>query len=1065
MTDFDSDSRNINKPSVLHFRNLDLQTLPPDLIQLNNLGDPDLDAIARPFLQTIDEQLKSSLSSWKQAHHQKLNQILGILEAFSWRLDQLQDDPIPISLIWRELEICLKAIHEWTDSLSYENAFASLWTDLRSQFEEKLNTLPTFVEISARKDYLTAISDDTFRSKSWIEHRQTRKILKGTVLVTRNQVKRLLRKGRRGRNAEQLNLQLHSFLTYFLELPIADILLEEWLHFLQQLAGQLHELHTRTVDIKDSLLFLEDLEAGILRFEKSQLTVQLEKVQSHIRSVKSQVQHLDDLEAETLQRFQSHQTEVYGKLKQHWSFVEANILSNADFSEKKIANRWKKLEIRMAEASEGWAQHFQGEQGEWQKDIELSILQLQTAQICCDIISRIDRKINLQVLPAFSETQETISAAAESFRTKIAETHTGLKNIIIKRNQSLLQSMRQEKLPQLLDALTKAGLNNILRSWTLRTRTAIDTIADKHTVLVARDIDSPIPKSKSENTPVFRKMVLEDLFSRSQKEHQKFVVEAQESVDKICHGISMLDQVVEVNLEAALSLLERGEDKETIVDACDAVIEGLNLTTLQLYELAAQTEQLAAISSKELVRITAGFENQLQDLAIIKEVNEAHLQLASITLAEKSRIYYRKSLVMVKSAPPNLLKLSIDSLKGLQTSYSRLREMTGFVADKVEAEENLTRFLTDTEKHIEALPSEYRRLFRLDSLKDERFFMARDEEMSLLAQEFERWQNGKFSATAVIGERGCGMTTLLNFAEMNIYKEYPVIKINLLDGETMYTEEELFYYLKSALDEKDVKGQVKTIDELEDTINQVSEQKIIIVENLQQLFVRTTFGFDALERFLLFISRTHKTIHWILTCTIYSWEYFGKVIDIDQYVQQKIVLDALPKSDLENIILKRHKSNGYKLLFRATDEVTTNRRYKKLTTDKERQAHLQNVFFEQLTQLAAGNITVAFLFWLRSYEDFAQDTLTLPATIEFDPSFLYKLSTEELFTLAALLQHDILNEEHHALIFHQDIQQSLLLLNRMANKGFLVHKSNGYQIHPFLYRGIVRVLKSSNIIH
>ena len=308
-------------------------------------------------------------------------------------------------------------------------------------------------------------------------------------------------------------------------------------------------------------------------------------------------------------------------------------------------------------------------------------------------------------------------------------------------------------------------------------------------------------------------------------------------------------------------------------------------------------------------------------------------------------------------------------------------------------------------------------------------------------------------------------TTLLNFAEKQFYQEYSVIKINLLDGETIYTEDELFYYLKAALDETDLKQTVETISDLEDTIDQLADQKIFIVENLQQLFVRTTFGFDALERFLLFISRTHKKIHWILTCTIYSWEYFAKVINIDQYVQQKIVLDSLPKKDLENIILTRHKANGYQLFFKVTDKISTSRRFKKLSSDQERQSSLQNTYFEQLTELAAGNLTVAILFWLRSYEEFSQDKMTLPATINFDPSFLYKLSAEELFTLAALLQHDILNEEHHALIFHQDMQQSLLLLNRMANKGFLVHKSNGYQIHPFLYRGIVRVLKSSNIIH
>ena len=72
---------------------------------------------------------------------------------------------------------------------------------------------------------------------------------------------------------------------------------------------------------------------------------------------------------------------------------------------------------------------------------------------------------------------------------------------------------------------------------------------------------------------------------------------------------------------------------------------------------------------------------------------------------------------------------------------------------------------------------------------------------------------------------------------------------------------------------------------------------------------------------------------------------------------------------------------------------------------------------------------------------------------------------EELFTLGAILQHEMLNAEAHARVFHQDVEQSVLLLNNLANKGILIEKPVGYFIHPFLYRPVVLVLKSKNIIH
>jgi len=61
------------------------------------------------------------------------------------------------------------------------------------------------------------------------------------------------------------------------------------------------------------------------------------------------------------------------------------------------------------------------------------------------------------------------------------------------------------------------------------------------------------------------------------------------------------------------------------------------------------------------------------------------------------------------------------------------------------------------------------------------------------------------------------------------------------------------------------------------------------------------------------MSRTHQKIHWVITCAIYSWEYLAKVIDIDEYVQQKIILNGLSPEEFKNIILTRHRMSSYRL--------------------------------------------------------------------------------------------------------------------------------------------------------
>jgi hypothetical protein len=870
------------------------------------------------------------------------------------------------------------------------------------------------------------------------------------------------------------HFHLHLFLKYFLEIPTAEFLLGEWLQFLQQLAKQFYALHLKVVEIRDDFRFLNELEAVFTQLDAPDMITPCEKLKGHIKLIISHIQELDQFKTEALQRFHVQKLDIFQKTRQSWSYAGTRILSNANFGERQIARSWKQLEAELIQGQESWLYHFQAEQGEWQAGIELSLLQLQTVQIYCETCQGLTQNIHTQLIPTFTSTLETVTALSENVAAmKIDDDATwhgdarATNSDVTKLNRSLLQSLQQEKIPLMMDTLIVVQLDDLAKRYILRIWKAIEALSDGHMIFLKRDLSGPIPRSEIDNTHLLKAIVAEELFSKFKQGHHSFNVEYQHHMEKIVRNISELDQIVEVIIEAALLRLERQRDRAGFEEARAVVLEELNQAFLQVNELVTQAKWLLTESEKKLLELTKTFEDQLLTLADTDTENkiEKYLLLARATAKEKLRNYRRRFFIMTKTAVPTLFETLLGTFHQFRSNYFRLREMTGLAPDKAAAAENLSLFLRDTEEHIKALPYVYQRLFRLAPLSDDRFFSARKVELELLEGEFKLWQNGKFTATALIGERGSGITTLLNFAKQQIYKDCSIIKMNFLAGRTIFTDEALFQFLKSAFQEINFKNDPENIDDLEDEINAMTKRKVVISENLQHLFLRTTYGFDALERFMLFVSRTYRNIHWIMTCSLYSWEYLVQVINIDEYVQRKIVFEALPQTEFEDMILKRHRASGYQLFFKSTEEIARSRRFKKLKTDWERQEYLQTLFFGQLTELAAGNISVAMLFWLRSYEEFSEDKLILPATINFDPSFLYQLPTEELFTLAALLQHDILSTEDHALIFHQDIQQSHLLLNRMANKGFLVPQTNGYRIHPFLYRPVVQVLKSDNIIH
>jgi hypothetical protein len=114
--------------------------------------------------------------------------------------------------------------------------------------------------------------------------------------------------------------------------------------------------------------------------------------------------------------------------------------------------------------------------------------------------------------------------------------------------------------------------------------------------------------------------------------------------------------------------------------------------------------------------------------------------------------------------------------------------------------------------------------------------------------------------------------------------------------------------------------------------------------------------------------------------------------------------------------------------------------------------------------MADGNITTAILIWLRSIKEISKEKMVLSSNFDLDFSFLDSLPEESILTLGAILHHEILTFGNHALIFNQNADKSRLHLEKLETKGLLIKASDGYQIHPFIYRPLVLKLKKLNIL-
>ncbi|HQJ60343.1 MAG TPA: hypothetical protein PKV35_05070, partial [bacterium] len=275
------------------------------------------------------------------------------------------------------------------------------------------------------------------------------------------------------------------------------------------------------------------------------------------------------------------------------------------------------------------------------------------------------------------------------------------------------------------------------------------------------------------------------------------------------------------------------------------------------------------------------------------------------------------------------------------------------------------------------------------------------------------------------------------------------------------TSSELLEVLKDSFEMTDA----ASIDELEQRIMSNDSRKIFFLENLQNMYLRTMDGFEAVERFLLFMERTQEKVFWIVSCNLYAWNYIDLAVSASRYFQKTILISGFSNVEMEELIMKRHNSSGYDVLFEVPEEIRTAKKFSKIKNVDDRQNYLKKLYFEKLAKLSGGNIKSSILMWLSSIRDVAQDRMTVSADLLTDYPFIIDLPKEEKFALTTLIIHDALDPDDYSYVSRESKSGSSMMLLRLFNKGLLVRKDENFQIHPFIYRDVVRVLKSLNMLH
>lgn len=367
------------------------------------------------------------------------------------------------------------------------------------------------------------------------------------------------------------------------------------------------------------------------------------------------------------------------------------------------------------------------------------------------------------------------------------------------------------------------------------------------------------------------------------------------------------------------------------------------------------------------------------------------------------------------------------------------------------------------EKVLAKLPFIYRKLFDGAPLETSDFFIGREKFSEIVNTAFNKHNENKPASLIIIGEPGSGKKSLINTIKNVILKDYDTIHYQLLDSIT--SPDELLLLFSKLL------GFTKqlTKDELIAELNNKSNRRIFLIENIGKLYLRKYKGYEALKLFKVILTATQSNTYWICTSGKYVWNFYSSNFGLDEVFTEKIYTNLTHKKDIRSILLSRHNATGFDLEFKASDFNKLKSKFFKIKSKTVQQEELKNQFFDKLEEYAEGNIISAMYYWLISVEKIDGNKLILSPPKRVYLKIFEELNQDYFVILAIIFKHGWLTDTDIADMLFADLSEIKTALNYLANleliyKDKLDLSSDKYFINKFVYKIIESELLKRNLI-
>lgn len=984
-------------------------------------------------------------------------QIKHLYASYSKKLIALFDFPLALCRTFNDLAVALhQPEHEKTEFVEtinkYEQLQKELFTQITDHFETAETTSATafFDDFSIVEDHISAYSETTIEIQSqerFLLQREDSfriklgKLFKHSVfrisklpLKTKNLFLRLFRK-----EPQKINYWKHKIYTRRLARYVYLIV------FLEKLSPVLKFVFENRREI---LLKIQDIDKQMggkvfqnTTFDKNNFTNQVSDIEQNISNIQQEITTRIETIAEKAEK------KYHAIYEKAGTFEYPSRKIRVSYLEKQQKQRNKKLR----ESWQLWHNKVFCQFEYWRLQHETRRTLLFVSNTCQQSIAGFKSKIIREIIP----THQTVISTIETALNRLPTTVSGNKEITVQTIDNeinhLDKSLLNNSVPAFINTTVEQDLQSVFDEIRQKLRQFIDDLPPSKILVRA---DAPIALSPRR----FKKIEVKEIIFEQAFRHIHARLQTQQntcikSIDTLISAISEVAQIVEFtsiyfaskeqidNLDAELKEIRGGIERALSKARSNA-------------EFITAFERNTADDIRTAIR---GFRTELNESIVLEKIFDVERKIIRQRQIERNKQRLVDTFSSAKVFFHKVVNLGKRLVALVKARYKSITTLLGFDKRSVSISSEIANYLSETEAAINRLPLIYQKLFKIEPLTHDKFYMPRQQVLNHLENAYRNWLKRKYATTCLVGEKGSGSTTIINFFLKVTREKYAITRVNC-EG-TIAESSNFLQFLKTIFPSENF----NSLDDLIESINRSRKKRIVVIENIQHLFLKKVNGFGNLLALFQLISKTNTHIFWLTSSLVYSWNYLNYAIGIEEYFGYTVKVTGLTNEQIIQIIQKRHRPSGFNLVYLPPASVAKSRRYKR-TKDENKQVFLQDNFFTLLNEFTQSNITLALLFWLRSVKKVKGENLYMSSE-KVDYSFLDSLALPKVITLHALLLHDGLTAAEHAEVFRWPLQRSQTHLMLLKDDAIVMDNNGIYTINPLLYRQFVNLLKSKNFIH